>query len=151
MTRYPAYAAHDRPTFDELPTHWNVVRGRHLAQIRTGSGDTIDAVPEGDYRFYVRSDQPLRSDRWEFDTTAVLTAGDGAGVAKVFHLAAGRFMAHQRVYVLDGFQRVTAEYFFYAFSNLFHLMALDGSAKSTVDSVRRPMIADMPFPVPPTG
>ncbi len=27
-------------------------------------------------------------------------------------------------------------------------MALDGSAKSTVDSVRRPMIADMPFPVP---
>ena len=97
------------------------MRGRHLVQIRTGSGDTIDAVPDGEYPFYVRSDQPLRSDRWEFDTTAVLTAGDGAGVAKVFHLATGRFMAHQRVYVLDGFQGVTAKYFYYVFSNLFHL------------------------------
>ncbi len=58
-------------------------------------------------------------------------------------------MAHQRVYVLDEFRRVTPRFFYYAFSNLFHLMALDGSAKSTVDSVRRPMIADMPFAVPP--
>lgn len=147
--RYPAYAAHDRATFDQLPDHWEVVRGRHLVRIRTGSGDTVDAVPDGDYPFYVRSDHPLQSDRWEFETTAVLTAGDGAGVAKVFHLASGRFMAHQRVYVLDEFRRVTPKFFYYAFSNMFRLMALDGSARSTVDSVRRPMIADMPFPVPP--
>lgn len=116
--------------------------------IRTGSGDTVDADPEGAFPFYVRSDAPLLSDKWEFDTIAVLTAGDGAGVAKVFHLVAGRFMAHQRVYVLDNFRRVTPEFFYYAFSNLFHLMALDGSAKSTVDSVRRSMIADMPFAIP---
>lgn len=148
-TRYPAYQPHDRQTFAELPEHWDVVRGRHLVQIRTGSGDTIDADPEGEYPFYVRSDQPLRSKRWEFDTTAVLTAGDGAGVAIVFHLVSGRFMAHQRVYVLDGFVRVSPRFFFYAFSSMFRLMALDGSAKSTVDSVRRPMIADMPLPVPP--
>ncbi|SHR98416.1 restriction endonuclease S subunit [Mycobacteroides abscessus subsp. abscessus] len=149
LAAYPAYRVHDRVTFDELPNHWDVVRGRHLVQIRTGSGDTVDAVPDGDYPFYVRSDQPLLSDRWEFDTTAVLTAGDGAGVAKVFHLVSGRFMAHQRVYVLDDFRRVTPKFFFYAFSSMFRLMALDGSARSTVDSVRRPMIADLPFPVPP--
>nr|WP_321182470.1 nucleotidyltransferase domain-containing protein [Mycobacterium kansasii] len=149
LARYPAYTAYDRPTFDELPAHWDVVRGRHLVRIRTGSGDTVDAVPNGAYPFYVRSDAPLRSDRWEFDTTAVLTAGDGAGVAKVFHLVYGRFMAHQRVYVLDGFGRVTPRFFYFAFSSAFHLMALDGSARSTVDSVRRAMIADMPFPVPP--
>ncbi|MGW6655599.1 restriction endonuclease subunit S [Rhodococcus sp. NPDC055024] len=148
-TRYPAYTPHDRPTFNELPSHWDVVRGRHLVKIQTGSGDTVDATPEGDYPFYVRSDQSLRSDRWEYDTTAVLTAGDGAGVAKVFHLVHGRFMAHQRVYVLSEFRRVTPQYFYFAFSSMFHLIALDGSAKSTVDSVRRPMIADMPFPVPP--
>lgn len=58
-------------------------------------------------------------------------------------------MAHQRVYVLDDFRRVTPKFFFYAFSSMFRLMALDGSARSTVDSVRRPMIADLPFPVPP--
>lgn len=149
LARYSAYTPYDRPTFDELPAHWDVVRGRHLVRIRTGSGDTVDAVPNGAYPFYVRSDAPLRSDRWEFDTTAVLTAGDGAGVAKVFHLVYGPFMAHQRVYVLDGFRRVTPRFFYFAFSSAFHLMALDGSARSTVDSVRRAMIADMPFPVPP--
>lgn len=146
---YPAYRPVERQTFASIPEHWDVVRGRHLVRIRTGSGDTVDAEPDGQFPFYVRSDEPLRSDRWDFETTAVLTAGDGAGVAKVFHLVDGRFMAHQRVYVLDEFRRLTPRFFYYAFSNLFHRMALDGSAKSTVDSVRRAMIADMPFAVPP--
>lgn len=148
LAPYPSYRDEDRQTFSRIPGHWNVVRARHLVRIRTGSGDTVDAQPDGTFPFYVRSDKPLLSDKWEFDTTAVLTAGDGAGVAKVFHLVSGRFMAHQRVYVLDDFRCVTPEFFYYALSNLFHLMALDGSAKSTVDSVRRPMIADMPFAVP---
>lgn len=149
LASYIEYRSHDRTTFDRLPSHWEVVRGRHVVSIRTGSGDTVDAEPDGEFPFYVRSDKALRSDRWEFDTTAVLTAGDGAGVAKVFHLVSGKFMAHQRVYVLSDFRRVTPKFFYYAFSGMFRLIALDGSAKSTVDSVRRPMIADMPFGVPP--
>ncbi|GAA2514381.1 restriction endonuclease subunit S [Pilimelia columellifera] len=146
---YPYYRDESRQTFSRIPSHWDVARARHLVRIRTGTGDTVDAELDGPFPFYVRSDAPLLSSKWDFDTTAVLTAGDGAGVAKVFHLVAGRFMAHQRVYVLDDFRRVTPKFFYYAFSNLFHLMALDGSAKSTVDSVRRPMIADMPFAIPP--
>jgi len=148
-SRYPSYQTYDRPTFNQLPAHWRLMRGRHLVTIQTGSGDTADAEDTGDYPFYVRSDSPLRSSGWEFDTRAVLTAGDGAGVAKVFHLVSGKFMAHQRVYVLHDFREVTPEFFFYAFKSMFHLMALDGSAKSTVDSVRRHMIADMPFGIPP--
>lgn len=149
LAPYPDYREVEAPTLNRVPAHWNVVRGRHLVRIRTGSGDTVDADPDGAYPFYVRSDAPLRSGRWEFDTTAVLTAGDGAGVAKVFHLVCGRFMAHQRVYVLDGFEKVLPRFFYLAFSSLFQFMALDGSAKSTVDSVRRPMIADMRLGVPP--
>lgn len=148
LRRYDVYSGRNTQTFGELPAQWDSIRARHVVRIRTGSGDTVDAEPDGEYPFYVRSDQPLRSTRWEFDTTAVLTAGDGAGVAKVFHLVDGRFMAHQRVYVLDGFKRMTPRFFYYAFSSMFHLMALDGSAKSTVDSVRRHMIADMPLPLP---
>lgn len=146
---YPDYFEHSTQTFDTLPAHWDVIRARHLTDIRTGSGDTVDADPDGQFPFYVRSGTPLRSTHWEFDTTAVLTAGDGAGVAKVFHLVNGQFMAHQRVYVMDRFRHVNPEFFYYAFSSLFHFIALDGSAKSTVDSVRRSMIADMAFGVPP--
>lgn len=126
------------------------VRARFLCDISTGSGDTQDATASGEYPFYVRSDVPLLADKFEFDGPAVLTAGDGAGVGKVFHLVDGKFMAHQRVYVLQRFRRVSANYFYYAFSARFARRARDGSAKSTVDSVRRNMIADLSIPVPAT-
>ena len=133
----------------EIPQHWDLVRTRYLVDITTGSGDTADAADDGPYPFYVRSDTPLTSNTWEFDGDAVLTAGDGAGVGKVFHLVSGRFMAHQRVYVMNRFKRVQPKYFFYFFSALFASVALDGSAKSTVDSLRRPTIANMYCTVPP--
>ena len=133
----------------EIPQHWDLVRTRYLVDISTGSGDTADAADDGPYPFYVRSDTPLTSNTWEFDGDAVLTAGDGAGVGRVFHLVSGRFMAHQRVYVMNRFKRVQPKYFFYFFSALFASVALDGSAKSTVDSLRRPTIANMYCTVPP--
>lgn len=133
----------------EIPQHWDLVRTRYLVDISTGSGDTVDAAEDGPFPFYVRSDTPLTSSTWEFDGDAVLTAGDGAGVGKVFHLVSGRFMAHQRVYVMNRFRRVQPKYFYYFFSALFASVALDGSAKSTVDSLRRPTIANMYCSVPP--
>src|SRR5699024_9824479 len=78
-------------------------------------------------------------------------AGDGAGVGKVFHFVDGRFMAHQRVYVLSRFKRVEARYYFYMFKHLFRDVARDGSAKATVDSVRQWMLADLKIPVPSGG
>jgi len=133
----------------EIPQHWDLVRTRYLVDISTGSGDTADAADDGPFPFYVRSEMPLTSSTWEFDGDAVLTAGDGAGVGKVFHLVSGRFMAHQRVYVMNRFRRVQPKYFYYFFSALFASVALDGSAKSTVDSLRRPTIANMYCTVPP--
>ncbi|MFP3359195.1 restriction endonuclease subunit S, partial [Planococcus sp. SIMBA_143] len=94
-----------------------------------------------------RSPIPLRSTDFTFDTEAVLTAGDGA-VGEVFHHVRGKFHAHQRVYVLSNFRDVLPRYFFYYFSSFFRLMAQDGSARTTVDSVRRWMLTDMPFVLP---
>lgn len=125
------------------------VQCKLICQINTGTGDTQDADENGDYPFYVRSQTPRRYGSWEFDGDAVLTAGDGAGVGKVFHLATGKFMAHQRVYVMNNFNGVTAPYFFHVFKWLFPSAARDGSAKSTVDSVRQPMIANLCIPLPP--
>ena len=134
-----------------IPSHWTLTRARFLCRISTGSGDTQDAVEEGEFPFYVRSDTPLTSKKYEFEGVSVLTAGDGAGVGKVFHLVDGKFMAHQRVYVLHSFKDVLPEFFYYSFKSTFALIALDGSAKSTVDSVRRPMLANLPIPLPPLG
>lgn len=136
------------PWLGPIKQSWSMLRVRHVVDIGTGYGDTVDAEPNGPYPFYVRSQVPLRSDDFDHEGPAVLTAGDGAGVAKVFHLVDGKFKAHQRVYVLGNFRHVTPKFFLAYFSTFFSRVALDGSAKSTVDSVRRPMIADMPICVP---
>ena len=124
------------------------VQCKLLCKINTGSGDTQDATEDGNFPFYVRSQTPKKYHTWEFDGEAVLTAGDGAGVGKVFHLANGKFMAHQRVYVLNNFQGTMASYFYHVFKWLFPHAAKDGSAKNTVDSVRQPMIANLKVPLP---
>lgn len=126
-----------------------MVPARYLCKVATGSGDTQDAVEGGDVPFYVRSDNPLSAQSATFNTEAILTSGDGAGVGKVFHHVKGRFHAHQRVYVLHTFQGIHPRYFFHYFSTFFKDVALDGSAKSTVDSVRRDMITNMPIVLPP--
>lgn len=132
-----------------LPYGWQWIRARFLCDIDTGSSDTDESSEDGPYPFFVRSQTPQGSHRFIFDGEAVLTAGDGAGVGKVFHHFVGRFDAHQRVYVMHEFRRVTGRFYFYALGTFFAESALDGSAKSTVDSVRRHMLTEMQVPVPP--
>lgn len=148
LTAYPEYKAVDSRWLRELPTSWDVVRLRYLCDITTGSGDTQDADPDGAYPFVVRSSTPLRSAEYTFNTEAILTAGDGALVGKAFLHMKGKFHAHQRVYVLTNFRNVDSRFLYYYFSSHFRLMASDGSAKTTVDSVRRWMLTDMPIAVP---
>ncbi|MFI7384362.1 restriction endonuclease subunit S [Streptomyces sp. NPDC049813] len=123
------------------------VQMRHVCAIGTGSSDSADAADEG-YPFFVRGDQPLALDHYEFETEAIITAGDGAMVGRSFHHYRGKFAAHQRVYVLRDFKGVYPRYLFWYFSTFFIRVVGDGGAQATVPSVRRPMIAGMPVPMP---
>ena len=137
-----------REIFMTLSEEWQLIQTKFLVDITTGSGDTQDAQEDGEFPFYVRSDTIQRSGDHEFDCDAVLPSGDGAGVGKIFHLASGKFKAHQRVYVMHNFRRVSPEYFYWMFKSAFPDVIRYGGAKSTVDSVRMPMIANLKLPVP---
>lgn len=139
-------ASHE--TFRELSDKCPLIQTKFLANITTGSGDTQDSSDNGLFPFYVRSDVVQAADDYEFDCDAVLTSGDGAGVGKIFHLATGKFKAHQRVYVMYNFRKVTPAYFYWMFKCAFPASIKYGGAKSTVDSVRMPMIANLKLPVP---
>lgn len=132
----------------EIPRNWQINRLRFLCQVQTGDGDTIDAVDDGAFPFFVRSQNVEQSDRYSFDCEAVLTAGDGAGVGKVFHYFVGKFTAHQRVYVLSAFRNALGRFVFYYLRDLFSRVALEGTAKSTVDSLRMPIFLNFPVAVP---
>lgn len=125
------------------------VPAKLLARIKTGEGDTQDAIEDGEFPFYVRSDTVRASDNWTFEGPAVLTSGDGAGVGKIFHYAEGKFRAHQRVYVLKDFKNVDPKYFYWCFQTNFPRQVEHGGAKATVESVRMNMVADTPIPLPP--
>lgn len=132
----------------KIPSSWQYVPLKRLADVVTGTADTIDADPDGQFDFVVRSSTLKKARIYTFDCEAVITAGDGA-VGEVFHHLDGKFLAHQRTYVIHNFRGIEARFFFYYFSAFFRYMCQDGSAKTTVDSVRRWMLTDMPIAVPP--
>ncbi|KAB2773593.1 restriction endonuclease subunit S [Brucella anthropi] len=133
----------------EVPAHWDTSSLKYLCNINTGNNDTVDSVENGIYPFFVRSQLIERINEYSFDCEAILTAGDGAGVGKIYHHYKGRFSCHQRVYALTDFKRISPDLFFYFFSNLFEKVALDGGAKSTVDSLRKAHFDNFIMVVPP--
>ena len=128
---------------------WDVVRIEEYASIKTGAKNTQDGADDGEYPFFVRSQEVERIDTYSYDGEAVLTAGDGVGTGKVFHYINGRFDVHQRVYRISEFsKRLHGHYFFYQFSTMFYDRIMSMTAKSSVDSVRMEMIAGMQIPLP---
>lgn len=127
---------------------WEVTTVDKVADINTGCRNTQDNKPNGRYKFFVRSPVVERIDVADYDCEAVLTAGDG-NAGKVFHYINGKFSAHQRVYIINNFRNILGRFFYYYFSQYFIDEVRKYTAKSTVDSVRRPMIADMLIPLPP--
>ena len=133
-----------------IPEDWAVDSIVNLAAITTGDKNTQDRVDDGNYPFFVRSSTVEHINSFTFDGEAVLTAGDGVGTGKIFHYINGKFDFHQRVYKISHFGDRLDGYFFYLyFSNNFYSRIMQMTAKSSVDSVRREMIANMRMPVPP--
>ena len=121
-----------------------------VADISTGSSNTDDAIENGLYPFYVRSQEPLAKNEYEFDEEAIITAGDGVGVGKVFHYVKGKFALHQRAYrihptadTLNG--RFLYHYFIAKFPAYIGKQMYQGS----VPSIRRPMLNNFEVLIPP--
>ncbi len=134
----------------DIPEHWEVLRLRHICKITTGGRNTEDRVDNGEYPFFVRSQKVERINSYSFDGVGILTAGDGVGVGKVFHLVNGKFDFHQRVYLFyDMAKKISLEFLvdYLKFNLIKDLMRYN--SKSTVDSVRLPILKDFKVIVPP--
>ena len=135
--------------FEGFTDDWEQRKASELCSISTGKSNTQDKIDDGEYPFYVRSPIIERSNKYLYDEEAVLTVGDGVGTGKVFHYVNGKYDLHQRVYRMYGFkENVDAKYFYYFFSKNFYQRVMAMTAKTSVDSVRLEMIADMNFNIP---
>lgn len=150
--RLPGFEGRSKRTQTDVgpvPSDWDLDVIKNHAHITTGGRNTQDRIADGRFPFFVRSQTVERINSFSFDGEAVLTAGDGVGTGKIFHYINGRFDAHQRVYRMTEFSERLDGYFFYLyFSSRFYERIMQMTAKSSVDSVRMEMIADMHLVLP---
>ena len=120
-----------------------------ICELGTGSHNTQDGLKEGSYPFYTRGIDVLYLNSYDFDETAIITAGDGAGVGKVFHYVKGKYALHQRAYRIVPIQsKVLARYLYYYLETEFYAYIMKSSVSSSVTSIRKPMLLDFPVLLP---
>lgn len=149
MERYEYYRQTDVVWLGEIPNEWTVIRLKFLANITTGNRDTVDAEIDGIYPFFVRSKNIERINDYAYDGEAILTAGDG-DIGKIVHYIDGKFNFHQRVYCIYNV-KMNAKFLYYFFAQFFINEAERHNAKSTVDSIRLPVLKNFPVVIPNSG
>ena len=108
-----------------------------------------DSVEDGQYPFFVRSENIERSNRYIFDGEAILIPGEGR-LGDIYHYINGKFDFHQRVYKISGFEdsNTDGKYILYYMQKNFKQHAMRFTVKATVDSLRLPMLTDFDVVVP---
>jgi len=148
MKSYPSYKDSGIKWIGEIPSHWNLRKLKYCCSVTTGDKDTKDRVDDGLYPFYVRSPNIERINSYSFEGESVLTAGDGVGTGKVFHYVNGKFDFHQRVYKFSHFKEILGKFFYFFINTKFIYVTENQTSKSTVDSLRLPLIQNFLFVIP---
>ena len=126
---------------------WKVIRLGDVADIKTGSSNVQDADPSGSYPFFIRSEHVEKSNKYIFDSEAILIPGEGR-IGEIFHYINGKFDCHQRVYAVSNFRWVNAVFVLFYMKYKFKEHALSQTAKATVDSLRLPTIKSFEMYIP---
>ena len=139
-------------TFDSQEGKASEITWRTLAEIAdisTGSSNTDDAIEDGVYPFYVRSQEPLKKNDYEYDEEAIITAGDGVGVGKVFHYVNGKYALHQRAYRIHPVStKLSGRYLYHYFITKFPSYIGKQMYQGSVPSIRRPMLNSFEIAIP---
>ncbi len=129
---------------------WEVKRLGEIAHIKTGSRNNKDKVEDGQYPFFVRSENVERINSYSHDCEAILVPGEGR-IGDIFHYIDGRFDVHQRVYAITQFESGTSARFVHLYMGMkFGTWAMQNTVKATVDSLRLPTFQTFEVRLPPS-
>ncbi len=131
----------------EIPVDWEVVKLGEVLTIETGKRNAQDAVEDGEFPFFTRAVNIPRIDTYSYDTEALFIAGEGNFKLKYY---VGKFDVHQRTYVLtsSGKQPINLQFFKEVIDSKLEKL-VSTSVGSTVQSLRKPIIAELTVPLPP--
>jgi len=129
---------------------WAVKRLGEIAHIKTGSRNNEDKIEDGEYPFFVRSENVERINSYSHDCEAILVPGEGR-IGNIFHYVNGRFDVHQRVYAITQFKPGTSAKFLHLYMAMnFGAWAMQNTVKATVDSLRLPTFQTFEMRLPPS-
>jgi type I restriction enzyme S subunit len=119
-----------------------------VATVGTGNSNRQDEYENGEYPFYVRSQNILRANHFQFDETAIIVPGEGS-IGDIFHFIQGKYALHQRAYRIK-ITNTTLEpkFLYYYMRNSFKTYIMSKSVGATATSIRKPMIESFPIPIP---
>ena len=127
---------------------WEVKRLGDLAHIKTGSRNNEDKVEDGEYPFFVRSDDIECINSYAYDCEAILVPGEGR-IGEIFHYINGKFDVHQRVYAITKFASEVSGRFVHLYMKAhFGIWAMQNTVKATVDSLRLPTFQNFEMKMP---
>ena len=122
---------------------------KEIAEVGTGGSNGNEAIENGKYPFFIRSQTVKSKDDWEYDEEALIIPGEG-GIGEIYHYVNEKYAIHQRVYRIHfTTEIVNVKFAFYYFSSCFKAFILQKAVSATVTSIRKPMIEDFFIPLPP--
>lgn len=122
----------------------------NISLIKTGCRNGNEAVENGKYPFFVRSQTVYRINSYSFDGEAIIIPGEG-GIGSIYHYINGKFDYHQRVYKISDFPKnIYAKYIYFYMKQNFGDYATNLSVKATVDSLRLSAFSNFVLYMPPS-
>lgn len=115
-----------------------------LVDITTGKLDANAASENGQYPFFTCAEMPLKIDNYEFDTDAILLAGNGSFGVSQYN---GKFNAYQRTYIITPRIGPSRYYYWLIKAKIPEITA--SNRGSTVKYIRKGDIEDLIISLPP--
>lgn len=126
----------------------NKIAIKNFATVTNGKSDVKDAVENGKYFFFDRSNIIKKSDKYLFDTEAIIIPGEDSREIFEPRYFKGKFNLHQRCYVIYNFSDDHyPKYLFYKLKTLTKHFA-NVNVGSTVPSLRLDHITDLAIDFP---
>lgn len=145
--RYREYKKVDIPWLDEVPSHWEINKGKHVFEISTGKLDANQGELDGKYPFFTCSQKPRRINEYAFDCEALLVSGNGnVGQTQYYN---GKFNAYQRVYVLNNIKHVETSFLKWYISNVLPIYVQNRYVGSVINFIVVGDLRSFPVLIPP--
>jgi len=131
---------------ERVPEGWKKVKLNDISKIIKGITYKSSDSENGKYPFFDRSSEVKKSNKYLFDTEAVIVPGEGTDFEPKYY--SGKFDLHQRAYALFGLKRIDGK-FLYHFMHLAKKELIQHSVGTTVISLRLPHFQSLNVLLPP--